>query len=377
VSVFVCTSLFLPDDDAVKRESLRPPEFRQPGFEEEFDATTLFYDAWVVDGGHETNLALLGPPLLNLAPTVLRARVGSRRLESSRANLYLRDRCCDIWIPGWRSAAVEIELNSVSYVFTAQTADTTTYRGKRVLFTLSKDNEVAWIVDWIRFHAQNHGADGALLYDNASTRYSAESLEMALRQALPGLTINVVDWPFRYGPSGFTKDTWWDSDFCQAGAFQDARFRFLATASSVLNCDIDELVVSPVGASIFEATEARASGFTTYGGRWIASATEPLRAIQDPDQRARHGDFRFLERTTECPSKWCVVPRACRTEDQWKTHAVKGKDSRSSYSRAFSYRHFRSISTDWKYPRTTPTNLDLGLHEFDRDLDRALIRAGL
>ncbi len=46
------------------------------------------------------------------------------------------------------------------------------FRDCRVIFTLSRDNELDWIRDWVRFNRDVHGADAVLLYDNRSTLYT-------------------------------------------------------------------------------------------------------------------------------------------------------------------------------------------------------------
>jgi hypothetical protein len=214
-----------------------------------------------------------------------------------------------------------------------------------------------------------------LIYDNASTKYTGEDLERSLKEAFPGFEINVVHWPYKFGPQGF-KGGWWDSHFCQAGAFHDARFRFLDSASSVLNCDIDELVVSEKGESIFDITEESRNGCTMFNGRWISNATAGTHADLNSVSELRHGYFRYLARTEPaCPKKWCVVPGRCKLEEHWGNHTVSGKDLVSSYSDSFSYRHFQSISTGWKYQRGRPVAFDPKLHQFDEMLDQALVRA--
>jgi Glycosyltransferase family 92 len=373
--MFHCTSLSLPPEAAIKRESTRPFEFRQPGFDEAFDATTLFYDLILSRNKYGNKLVFIGPPFLNLFPSFYGGRIGGRPLASTVSNYYLRDGCSEVWIPNWDSDAVHLELDFGSYRLTPQNAATNLYRGKRVLYTLSRDNELIWITDWVRFHARNHGANAVLIYNNASTKYSGEDLERSLKEALPGFEINVVDWPYKYGPQGF-KGGWWDSNFCQAGAFQDARFRFLDSASSVLNCDIDEFVVSEKGESIFDIAEKSKNGFTIFNGRWISNVTVGM----DPDLNSpsdiRHGYFRYLKRTEPaCPKKWCVVPQRCKVEEHWGNHTVSGKDLASSYSDSFSYRHFQSISTNWKYQRVRSEVFDPKLHQFDETLDKALLRA--
>ena len=376
--MFHCTSLSLPPEAAVKRQSMRPVEFRQPGFDEAFDGSTLFYDLILSRNGHGNNLIFIGPPFLDLFPSFYRGRIGGQPLASTISNYYFRDGCSDVWIPSWDSDVVDLEFDFGSYRLTPQRTANHLYRGRRVLYTLSRDNEVRWIMDWVQFHARNHGANAVLLYDNASTKYAGEDLERSLKEALPGFEINVVHWPYKYGPQGF-KGGWWDSAFCQAGAFQDARFRFLDSASSVLNCDIDELVVSENGESIFDIAEKTRNGYTTFHGRWISNAMVGTHPGFSSPSDLRHGCFRYLARTepASCPPKWCVVPWRCKLEEHWGVHKVSGGDPVSSYSDSFSYRHFQSISTNWKYQRVRPVEFDPKLHQFDETLEQALVRAGI
>jgi Glycosyltransferase family 92 len=373
--MFHSTVLSLPPEAATKRESTRPVEFRQAGFDEAFDATTLFYDLILSGDKHGNNLIFIGPPLLNLFPSFYGGRIGGRPLASIISTYYLRDGCSDIWIPNWDSDAVHLEFDFGSYRLTPQRTATHLYQGRRVLYTHSKNNEVRWIVDWVQFHARNHGANAVLIYDNASTKYAGEDLERSLKEAFPSFEINVVHWPYKYGPQGF-KAGWWDSNFSQAGAFHDARFRFLDSAASVLNCDIDEFVVSEKGESIFDVTEKSRNGCTTFNGRWISNATVGTHPDLDSLSDFRHGYFRYLARTEPaCPKKWCVVPRQCKLAEYWSAHTVSGRDLASSYSDSFSYRHFRSINTNWKWQRGGPVAFDPKLHQFDETLDKALVRA--
>jgi hypothetical protein len=375
--MFECTSLVLPKDKPLARVAIRPLKFRQADFAQRFDARTLFYDVFLHEAGGERSLVLLGPPLWNLLLPLCRAKLGGQRVGTTVSAIYQRDRCCDIWIPNWREEEVQLQLGSDSHVLLSQPAAQEPYRERRVLYTLSKDNDINWIIDWVRFHAVNHGADAVLLYDNGSARYTPQSLEIALRYEFPQFVVNVVDWPYPYGPSG-TSGHLWDSDFCQPGAFQDARFRFLEGAASVLNCDIDELVVSASRESVFEAAEASAGGCVSFGGRWISTAV-PTSERRDHEPLRRHSQFYLLDAADDgaCPSKWCVVPRECHRWEQWIAHAIVGRDLGQYRSADFSYRHFRAISTDWKYRRSAPKPVVPGRNTADQTLLRAFAQAGM
>src|SRR5665213_36842 len=70
--------------------------------------------------------------------------------------------------------------------------------------------------------------------------------------------------PFKYGPQSTLAQGLWDSDFYQLGAWEHARWRFLTQARSAMNTDIDELVVSARGRSVFEAAERSLFGIARY-----------------------------------------------------------------------------------------------------------------
>jgi hypothetical protein len=387
--MFRCTEISLPLNSLIKREATVPIELRPHGFIQAFDSSTVFYD--VIALANEERIVLVGPPLRNLMPLFCSGRINGHALSSQISLYYLRSRSCDVWIDRFRATEVRLDFDFGSYTCMPSRGSHELYAGKRVLYTLSKNNNVNWIVDWVRFHVANHGANAVLIYDNSSTIYTIAELEQALRGAFPHLAIHLAEWPFKYGPAGISTHSEWGEAFCQEGAFQDARFRFLGSASSVLNCDIDELVVSTGGDSIFAATEASAGGYISFGGKWIANVTDPS-SLKVPsfEHGPRHGHFQYLEPYVQYLEsnesnhwchlwpKWCVVPQRCQPEHQWRAHVVEGKISLSPSLHDFSYRHFRGISTNWYCgPRGEVTTHDRKVHKFDKVLNEAFVHAGL
>src|SRR5258708_37251658 len=104
--MFPCTSLRLPPEAAIKRESTRPVEFRQPGFDEAFDATTLFYDLILSRNKHGNNLIFIAPPFLHLFPSFYGGRIVGQPywpddteirlpVASTIPNYYPHDKCCE------------------------------------------------------------------------------------------------------------------------------------------------------------------------------------------------------------------------------------------------------------------------------------------
>jgi hypothetical protein len=272
------------------------------------------------------------------------------------------------------------------FEFSVSQNETETFRDCRVIFTMSKDNPIEWILDWVRFNRDVHGANAVLIYDNGSSSYDSAALSSALR-SVSGLRCSVVmEWPFKYGPQGTNSRDHWDSDFCQLGAWEHARWRFLQDARSVMNSDIDELILSRAGGSVFEAAEQSWSGFVGYRGRWVIG-TDGGVGGNAVTATPRHFDFSILmppqyqrsrwlmwRDANECPSKWTVVPNRCPAHAQWHVHLICSWWASYFRTRQFSFRHFREIGSNWKYQRTSRVALDPAIHKVDELLRRTFRR---
>ncbi|WP_324696658.1 hypothetical protein ACLIMP_15655 [Novosphingobium aerophilum] len=367
------------EDRGIVRQSPRPENLRNAAYAAQFDWRTIFYD--VYRSGPE--VVLQGPPFLNFLP-MLKAAEGLRskfRPLWPKARLVDRSKGCEIRL---RHDGDTLLLDGAlgRFDITVQPDLSHLFAGRRVIHTLSRNNDIRWIKDWIAFYVAIHGADGVLLYDNGSTAYTLGELRAALEQAFPDMAVAVVDWPFIYGPQGGLagavdgRETPWDSDYCQTGSLQHARFRFLRRARSVLNVDIDELVLSSRERSIFAETEASKAGFIKFGGAWISSANHRAATPED----CRHGDFLLRDREEQeiCPPKWCIVPDARHdAKYTWSVHNVFGSPHNRTLSPEFGYRHMKGISNSWKYDRWERASPDPARFVEDPDLRAAFERSGL
>ena len=363
-------------DPGVCREPLRPAHLRNATYAGQFDWDTLFYDVYRVG----PDIVFQGPPLLNLLRSLRQGKPFARRFGLPARGTHVgRDKRGEVWL---RDGADRVTLDGPlgHRNLVVQPNLSRLFAGKRVLHTLSKNNSARWIADWIRFYARIHGADAVLIYDNGSTIYTAAGLEAELRAAFPELTIHVVDWPFRYGPQGGLAgavdgvETPWDSDFCQTGSLQHARLRFLLQARSVLNVDIDELVLSDRGRSIFAATEEAAAGFVKFPGAWICTASPT--AVTSGD--CHHADFVHCDRRELeiCPPKWCIVPDLANARrHSWSVHNLFGSPHNRTLSGEFKYRHMKGISNSWKYDRWDDSAFDRERFALDVPLQEAFAQA--
>ena len=155
------------------------------------------------------------------------------------------------------------------------------------MLTLSKNNELSWIGDWVHFFARRHGCDAVLFYDNASTKYEISAIYKTI-SSIPGIeVVIVVNWPYMYGPQGSDRDAGppklpWDSAYSQPGVLEHARHRFLRLARAVVNADVDELVITTDKVSLFELICCSKTGYLKYPGYWIESATKSTRQVSSP-----------------------------------------------------------------------------------------------
>jgi hypothetical protein len=376
-------SVSLSDFTARRREATRPPEFRGENFDRDFDGNTLFYDAVQVSSA---TITLFAPPFFTLARGVASTRFVSNdiRYEARTRNL---DRHAQSWLDiPQGSGPVRATGDLGSFSFSVSPNESEIFRDCRVIFTMSKDNPIEWILDWVRFNRDVHGADAVLIYDNGSSAYDSVTLSDALR-SVSGIRCSVVmEWPFKYGPQGANSWDHWDSDFCQLGAWEHARWRFLQHARSAMNSDIDELVVSKNDRSVFEAAEQSRSGLVRYRGRWIIGMDD---GNGDDSHHGpyRHFDFSILmppkyERrkllirrdANACLPKWTVVPSRCPTRAQWHVHSIFSWPASYFCTDEFSFRHFREIGSNWKYQRTNRVPLDPSIHNTDGSLIEAFRR---
>jgi hypothetical protein len=373
--IFNPRPVVLPDSK-VRREPTRPFAHRPPGFEEEFDYRTLLFDSFFCG---KDQVLVTAPPFLNLLVFVEKMEVTALP-SGQKCTFRIRnaDRHSQIRI-AVPAGTQKLRLGSVTGEFELEPHRDGSgfFAGKRVLFTKSRNNRFEWIRDWIRYHRDIHSADAVLIYDNNSTDYATHDLRDALCEVTGIDRLCVVNWPFPFGPQGIGSTGFWDSDFCEQGLLEHARWMFLQQARSVLATDIDELVLSKNGSSVFEAAERSPLGVVRFQGHWVhgfegrtrvARDDAPVRVV-DFDHYLRHLPGRRLgvlpARENVCPSKWAVVPRRCPERAQWTSHRIKGWINTLPVSRNFSFRHFREISTHWKYDRSARVVLDPNLYVRD------------
>ncbi|MGP5600644.1 glycosyltransferase family 92 protein [Glutamicibacter arilaitensis] len=364
----------LRSDSGIHRHPPRQKDKQENDYIERFDAHTLFYDVFEDHDG----VVFSGPPMRNLR-NVLRV---------ARIELYGRSVVQpDAFKDGWKTQRSKIKLPpqevyySESKTFSIDVGriqsrgiirrnESELFKGKKVLITLSKDNDLQWIKDWATYYSVEHGIDSVLFYDNNSSQYSVTQILETLKSVSGIKQGIVVPWNFKYGPGAGPKKEW-DSNYCQYGVLEHARRRFLRESSMVINVDIDELVVSEDASSLFDELNESENGALRFSGAWVETVGQSDREAKLP----RFVDFKYRDsRKQKSLEKWALIPKRIPEKFQWQVHGLGGGFN-VPISGKFIHRHYLGINSNWKYDRTKTTAYDEEHHFLDEKLIAALSRS--
>lgn len=327
------------DGSGLERQPRVKESFWEDDYLERFDARTLWLDAVWRNGV----VRLICPRLNNLAPAMRGARFALDG-RAVRARFRTYDRHTVISLPSARCpAGVSVEVGGwrgESAVHGPEAG----FAGRNVLVTLSKDNDPAWIEDWVRFHMIHHGADAVLFIDNGSEEYGRAAVQAALEAA--GVPVaRVLSTSVPYGPRG--RKPYANSElFLQFCVLNAVRHRFLWDARAVLNCDLDELVMSE--GSIFDRAAASRFGYLAFPGYWV----HPEPGFEGVPFHAAHG-WRD-DPAQACPDKWCMVPSGPLRGFEWRQHRLERLPFPTWFrAKDAWFWHCRNITNGWKLLKRT------------------------
>jgi hypothetical protein len=366
------SSAFLPESSALRRMPRGPRRPRPKEFVlSKFETRALVYDAfWHLD---DKRILLVGPPPLNLSPQVTPARylaLPSRAALHSTYHASASVMLTELSGAPAGTVSVEMHLGHEKFELPIQPNSATALAGHRVLFTMSKDNELAWIREWAHYHAAIQGVDAVVLFDNDSSRYVPAEIEATLRTVAGIRKAAVISWPYRYGATDLAVlSNPYYGLFLQIAAMSVALRRYAGRAFGLLNCDIDELAATPAGSTVFDLAKASAHGLAVMRGQFIEAIPEGgsnglvpihrdyLRRLRDPLTR--------LSR----PRKWALDPNRpwiANLGVHPYMHWIEGRPwfGKTQPPGMFHW-HFRGINTNWKENRTDASHLAAADIEID------------
>jgi hypothetical protein len=336
----------LSSSNPTRRPLRAPGRTRPQSFHDAFDALTLFYDCFWRDGGQQ--ILLVGPPGLTAERFIARPS-GTALRVSTHTSLSVTVTALEGAPPDTQS--IDVIAAGETLPLTVRPSSAENLSGSRLLFSVNKDNDLAWIREWALFHATLHGTDSVVLFDNGSTRYSREDIEATLRE-VPGIAkVAVPQWRVSFGPidPAVRVNPYW-ARFFQIGTMSVALRRYGERAYGLLNCDIDELVDVSSGTSIYDLARRSRGGLVAFRGTWIEATHEGAR---HRDHTRRLSDAKAAQSRQR---KWALDPsrawvRGLGVHPYW--HWIHGRPPFSKTMPAdATYWHFKPISTNWKVKRT-------------------------
>lgn len=372
------STAFLSEASALRRQPRAPRRKRPQAFWDAFEDRALVYDCFWSENGKD--IVLSCPPPCNLTAHWEAARFVAQPSGQTLAPRFHISRSTMTVALG--SAPKNTE--SVTLEFDGQTFDlpvrpnlSDTFAGRRVMFTMNKDNDLEWITLWADWHAKLHSVDAIVVFDNASTRYTPGVIAETLT-AVPGIkTVAVPSWPYRYGPvdPAVLFHPYW-SNFLQVASFRVTLARLASRAAGILNCDIDELVGTAPNGDAFTTLAQSPDGLVMLKGTWVETTSAPEDAAHPHHLRYRYRNKNRLKAV--CANKWILDPQRAWARDFAFTpmmHRIYGV-SKATNRRAPSlpFFHFKAINTDWKEERSGSAWVDAALLRRLGGLDTACAR---
>lgn len=335
-SIGSLNSIKLPPKFGFSRVPVHPGALSVAGYADYYDTDTLVYDWFIVDGF----LYLVCPKLLNLKPLLLGANIDGYQLRHS--DIQDNNRYDLIRLPGGISQEHRIEIPAIGFSGKCQPQNDQRFSGRNVLMTMQKNNRLNWIEDWVKFHVEHHGADAVLLFDNGSDLYPPDAVVRVIAN-VPGIReCLVVSVPHRYGPHRAPYRGLAKSRFLQPALWNIAKLKYLGGCRASLFIDIDEMVYTNNGRSIFDATVSKYWGYITFSGEWWDSAVD-FSVVKHEDH------FRESPAGKACPTKYCLTPKSPFWRFSLSVHKFEN-DLFKLYpsSSEFWYAHHRKITSNWK-----------------------------
>ena len=320
-----------------------------------FEDRALIYDAFWQD--HSGRILLVGPPPYNLQEHWQKASFTARPSGQRLTPVFHVARSSMIVALAGApdgTKVLDMEFAGTTFSMNVQPDFSGYFTANRILFSMNRDNDLAWIRFWALYHARVHGADAVILFDNGSTRYTNGQLEQTLSGVSGLKKVMVCNWPYRFGArdARVMMHPFW-AHFLQNASFSTVLRRLARQAGALLNMDIDELAMPVAGSDIFRLAEKSRSGFVSMRGQWVENIAQEVPG-EWSDHRRFTWQLRDFRRDLNA-RKWALDPKRDWLDDldlQPSWHKIKHMPaSLLKRSPVAGYWHFRGINSGWKENR--------------------------
>ncbi len=246
--------------------------------------------------------------------------------------------------------------------------ETALLAGRRCLMGQINGQDAAQLRDWLAFHAEAHGADGAVvLVRDPPPR--ADDLARDLGPVAGMETVILVDAPIPLGAADAPSERAilnapdapgrrhatalpapWTSPLGAVAMSELLRWRFLDRAEGVASVDVSDLILPETGASVFERARATVAGV-------VALIGERAYPWELPEGAApRHADHICVAADARTGhSRWCVAPEIAGPAAIWRASQILRTRGRVADNMAF--RRCMALRHDGDQPLITRKRL--------------------
>ncbi len=364
------SAAFLPQGHARARKPRFGWRARPAEFHENYEKRALFYDVFRHADGEQ--VLLIGPPPRNLLGLLKRAQYSLEGVKGRfKPRFFVSQSVMVIALKGVPKGAdvLHVGLDDVEFALPIRKNFSDELAGRRVLFTISKDNPVQWIGAWAHYHQRFQGVDAVVLLDNGSSNASLDEIAKELEKTSVE-KIFLFSMPYIFGAidNAVLFNPFW-TNFLQLVFNSLVLRRFGALAEGLLNCDIDELAFHRSAPTVFEALKQTPHGLLSMNGSWIEA--QPVSCAN-----GGHRDFGYrvkdLEERVCSERKWLLDPKRdwvqnLRVHPYW--HWINGRPAgaKTMSENAFFW-HFKGINTNWKVERNQVPAAPAQIMELDPEL---------
>ncbi|WP_138468694.1 hypothetical protein [Poseidonocella sp. HB161398] len=333
--------LSLPADGPLRRDPIVPPEQQSADYLARYDDRTLFYDAVALGPKH---VLVTAPAAFNLWDGLRR---GFSWEDGSPARLFSRQRlpATELLTFRRRPGALRFRLGQIDRPVRLRESPAAEFAGLNTLVTLSRDNPLPWIREWLDFYVRAHGLEALVFFDNGSEAYPPEAIaETALAAGLKAVAVYQV--PFPYGITLRSPDGRRSGILLQPSLLNLMRRDMGAQARAVLNVDIDEIIRTPGDRSIFDLASESWHGMAKVHGSWVYP--DPEAELPAP----QHLHVRRAIPNARCNQKWCARPNGLLSRFGWSVHFIGERLKSVAHAvPGAELLHCRATTTGWKDTR--------------------------
>ncbi|MEL6681937.1 MAG: hypothetical protein AAFQ09_04750 [Pseudomonadota bacterium] len=334
--------LRMPDiRSAPKRNRIGRKMFHDAVYDAGYDWSTLVYDCFY--DPISDSIKLICPQILNFRELFLEADICIDGHKVEIASIDDIARCSVITLAPGHGNILTITHQLFGGTLVVGRSFVDEMADLNCVYTISRNNRLEWIIDWLRYSVEMHGLNAVVLSDNGSTDYGPKQLGEAIASVQGLKRAIIVHARFPFGPPAENRPSF-RSLFLQTSLAELLRMRMFAKARAVLNTDIDELFYSNSRQSIFDATVASPEGYVRADAQWVY-------ANDLSGDYPRHKDHAYVSASGEPKAnrKWCIVPDGPLRGRQWMTHFIGSR--KDPVDPDFRMWHFRQVSTNWKNTR--------------------------